>query len=102
MIHVIATISAKPGMRDQVLAFFKANVSDVRAEKGCVEYGAVIDAEEAPGFQKRLGPDTMVVFERWESMDALADHANSPHVVRYRANIKPLVVSSTVNVLSSV
>jgi quinol monooxygenase YgiN len=34
MIHVIAVLTAKPGKRDEVLKEFRANVPNVRAEKG--------------------------------------------------------------------
>ena len=40
MIHVIAVITAKPGQRESILTHFRANVPAVRAEKGCIEYGA--------------------------------------------------------------
>ena len=46
MIHVIAVISAKPGMRDLILQAFRDNVPAVRAEQGCIEYGAAVDADE--------------------------------------------------------
>jgi quinol monooxygenase YgiN len=101
VIHVVVNISVKPGMLNQLLEIFKANACVVRTEKGCIEYGAFVDAEDAPSFQRRLGPDSMMVFERWESMKALADHANSPHVIQYRANVKNLVISNTVNVFVS-
>ena len=45
MIRVIAILTAKPGRRDDILALFKANVPAVLQEKGCLEYGPVIDAE---------------------------------------------------------
>ena len=100
MINVLAVISAKPGMRDQILAHFNANVPAVLAEKGCIEYGATVDAQNAPGFQDKLGPDTIVVIEKWESMQALADHAIAPHVATYRANTKDLIASRKVHILS--
>ena len=37
MVHVIAVITAKPGMRDQVLDLFSANVPAVKEEDGCIE-----------------------------------------------------------------
>ena len=43
MIHVVAVITAKPGQRENILAHFRANVPAVRAEKGCIEYGAAVD-----------------------------------------------------------
>ena len=47
MIHVIAVITARPGQRETILALFRANVPAVKAEKGCIEYGAAVDAENA-------------------------------------------------------
>ena len=79
MIHVVAVITAKPGKRAEVLAAFNANVPAVRAEKGCIEYGAAVDAEGAPSIQVKYGADTFVVIEKWESLDALRAHAHAPH-----------------------
>ena len=45
MVHVLAIITAKPGMRDEILTAFRANVPNVHAEDGCIEYGAAIDTE---------------------------------------------------------
>src|SRR5688572_31372323 len=85
MIHVIALITAKPGKREEVLKHFRANVPAVRAENGCIEYGAAIDAEPALPIQTKYGPDTFVVVEKWESMDALKAHAAAPHMKEYRS-----------------
>ena len=78
MIHVIAVVTAKPGKREEVLEHFRANVPAVRAEKGCIEYGAAIDADPALPVQTKYGPDAFVVVEKWESMDALSAHAVAP------------------------
>ena len=43
MIHVIATIETAPGRREAFLAAFQELVPDVRAEKGCLEYGPAVD-----------------------------------------------------------
>ena len=100
MIHVIAVITAKPGKREEVLKHFRANVPAVRAEKGCIEYGQVIDAENALPFQTRLGPDTFMVVEKWESMDALKAHAAAPHMAAYGAKAKELLASRVIHILS--
>ncbi len=55
MIHVIATITAKPGMRLQILEAFRANMPAVHAEKGCIEYQPAVDAEDAGGIQTGTG-----------------------------------------------
>jgi quinol monooxygenase YgiN len=100
MIHVIAVITAKPGMRDTILQAFRANVPAVRAEKGCIEYGAAVDADDALVFQTKWGPDTFLVIEKWESMDALKAHAAAPHMVAYGAKTKEMTASRVIHILS--
>jgi quinol monooxygenase YgiN len=101
MIHVLAIITSKPGKRAAVLEAFQANVPAVHAEDGCIEYGAAIDAENAGSIQARLGADTFVVIEKWESMDALKAHAASPHMAAYASKVKDMLASRTIHVLSA-
>jgi len=100
MIHVIAVITALPGKRDEVLQHFRANVPAVRAEQGCIEYGAALDADPALPVQTKYGADTFVVVEKWESMDALKAHAAAPHMAVYGAKTKPLLASRVIHILS--
>ena len=100
MIHVLAVITAKPGMRDSILHAFRANVPNVRAEQGCIEYGAAVDAEPALKFQTAFGPDAFVVVEKWESLDALKAHAAAPHMAAYAAKTKEMIASRTIHILS--
>ena len=99
MIHVIAVITAKPGQRASVLAHFNANVPAVRAEKGCIEYGAAVDAEPALKFQTAFGPDSFLVIEKWESPEALKAHAAAPHMAAYAAKTKDLVAERRIHIL---
>jgi quinol monooxygenase YgiN len=99
MIHVIAIITAKSGMREAILREFRANIPAVRAEKGCIEYGPAIDAEGIGSFQAKFGPDTFVVIEKWESPDALKAHAGSPHMAAYAARTKDMIDSRVIHVL---
>jgi quinol monooxygenase YgiN len=100
MIHVLAIITAKAGQRDSVLEAFRANVPNVRAEEGCIEYGAAIDVEGFGGLQTQFGPDTFVVIEKWASADALRAHAAAPHMAAYAAKTKPMLASRIIHVLS--
>lgn len=102
MIHVIAVITAKPGKRAEILQHFRANVPDVRKEKGCIEYGAALDAENALAFQTKWGPETFLVIEKWESMDALKAHAAAPHMAAYGAKTKELIASRVIHILTPV
>jgi quinol monooxygenase YgiN len=100
MIHVIAVITAKPGKREEILAAFRANVPAVRAERGCIEYGAAVDAENALPVQKKWGADTFLVIEKWESMQALQAHAAAPHMAAYAAKTRDLIASRVIHILS--
>lgn len=101
MIHVVALITAKDGMRGEVLKHFNANVPECRAEQGCIEYGAAVDAENAPPLQTKWGPDTFVVIEKWKDMDALRAHVASPHMAEYAGKVKDMIAQRTVHVMVS-
>ncbi len=99
MIHVLAMITTKPGMRDAVLKIFHANCPAVLAEAGCIEYGPAIDADGIGPIQTKLGPDTFVVVEKWESAATLAAHAAAPHMVAYGAKVRDMVAARVIHVL---
>jgi quinol monooxygenase YgiN len=102
MIHVLAIITAKPGMRDQILAVQRDNVAAVLAEEGCIAYEAVVDvAEGAPGFA-RFGDDTFVVVEKWASMDALRAHGAAPHMKAYAAKVKEWTATRAIHICEGV
>jgi quinol monooxygenase YgiN len=100
MIHVLAFITTKPGMRDAVLSAFRANMPAVHAEQGCIEYGPAVDAEGMDGFQTALGPDAFVVIEKWESLEALKAHAAAPHMAAYAARTRDMLASRIIHVLN--
>ena len=88
MIHVLAFVSTKPGLREEVLGHFRANMPAVHAEKGCIEYQPVVDAADGGAMQAPLGDDTFVVIEKWETMDDLKAHAASSHMAAYGERVK--------------
>jgi quinol monooxygenase YgiN len=100
MIHVIATVELNPGARDKFLAEFHKLIPDVKAEAGCIEYGPAIDAQTDIAIQFKLGPDRVVVIEKWESVAALKAHGVAPHMQAYRARVKDFVKGMELRVLS--
>lgn len=100
MIHVIALITTKPGMRETVLEAFRANVPAVHAEAGCIEYGPATDTPGMGAIQTPLGPDSFAVIEKWESEAALAAHAAAPHMKAYAAKTREMLASRVIHVLS--
>ncbi len=99
MLHVLAFITTKPGMREAVLEEFRANLPAVHAENGCIEYVPVVDA---PGFEPNaeLGQDTFVVVEKWASPEALKAHAASAHMRAYGERTGDMIASRRIHVLS--
>jgi quinol monooxygenase YgiN len=100
MIHVVAVITAKPGMREAILQHFRANVPTVLAEQGCIEYGPAIDADPALPIQTKYGPDTFLAIEKWESVDALKAHAAAPHMVAYAGKVNDMIAGRVIHILS--
>ena len=99
MIHVLAIITAKPGMRARILESFRANAPTVRAEAGCIAYEAVVDVDNpSPGFAS-FGPDSFVVVERWASIEALQAHGAAPHMKAYAGAVRELTASRAIHVL---
>ena len=100
MIHVVAIIPAKPGLREAVLKEFRANMPAVHAEQGCIEYAPAVDADGLGSFQTKFGPDTFVVIEKWESIEALKAHSAAPHMAAYAARTRDLLASRVIHVLN--
>ncbi len=101
MVHVIAVITTKPGLRADVLEAFNANVPAVHAEDGCIEYGATVDVENAGDVQTKYGDDTFVVVEKWESLDALKAHMGAPHMKTYGAKVTDMLADRVIHIMSS-
>ena len=99
MFHVLAIITAKPGMRDRILAAYRANVEAVRAEAGCIAYEAVVDVPGATAGFAQFGPDAFVVVEKWASLEALQAHAVAPHMKAYAIKVKDWTASRAIHVL---
>ena len=99
MIFVIATIEVKPGKREAFLAEFNRNVSNVRAESGCLEYGPTVDAKTDIKAQIPLRENVVTVVEKWASLQALHTHLVAPHMTAYRERVKDYVVGTTLQIL---
>ncbi len=102
MIHVIAIITAKRGQRDSVLQAFRANMPVVQAEKGCIQYEGTVDSVPMFPFQAEFGPETFVVLETWESLEAFKAHSIAPHMMAYAAKTREMISSRVIHVLSPI
>ena len=100
MIHVIATIQLRPGVKDEFLQIFKANVPAVLAEQGCLAYGPTVDADSGLAPQGGVRPDVVTVVEQWESLEHLHAHLKAPHQLAYREDVKDWVEGVSLKVLT--
>jgi quinol monooxygenase YgiN len=100
MIHVVAIITTKPSLRAEVLSHFRAIVPAVCAETGCIEYDATIDALADGGCQTALGPDTFVVIQKWERIEAFRAHGSAPHSLAYDTKVRGNLAVRDIHVLS--
>ena len=100
MICVIATIKAKVGQRDALLACIKDNLAKVHAETGCLEYQPMVDTESSLGAQE-LDENVVTMVEKWETIANLNVHAVAPHMLDYRDKVKDIVESVSLKVLTA-
>ena len=99
MIHVIATVDVVPGRRSEFLQACRANVPNVLAEDGCVEYGPAVDLATPIAAQIPFREHVVTIVEKWRDLPALQAHLSAPHMVAYRNSVKHLVTKVTLQVL---
>ncbi|OHB82588.1 MAG: antibiotic biosynthesis monooxygenase [Planctomycetes bacterium RBG_16_64_12] len=99
MICVIAKIEVAEGRRDDFLAQFHKLVPKVLEEEGCLEYGPMVDVPTGIGAQARPRDNVVTVVEKWESVEALESHLMAPHMLEYRQLVKPMVTSTSLEIL---
>lgn len=98
MLIVAASIRVKAGKREEFLEVFKANVPNVLAEAGCLEYGPTVDYHTGLPVQQ-LDEQVVTIIEKWQDMEALTAHMSAPHMLDYRQKVKDLVENLSLRVL---
>ena len=98
MINVIASIRVKPGRLSEFVEIFKSNVAPVREERGCIEYFPYVDIDADLPPQSR-DEDVVTIIKKWESLEALRDQLNAPHMLTYKEKVKDMVEEVSLKVL---
>ncbi|MBL4826266.1 MAG: antibiotic biosynthesis monooxygenase [Spongiibacteraceae bacterium] len=102
MIHVIASITLKPGMKASYLKELWPVIPSIRAEQGCIEYGVVEDLLLGLPPQQESAPDTVVIIERWTDENALKTHLGAQHMVNLRKRVESIMGGVQLKVLQAV
>lgn len=74
MIIVHGTIPIKAQHRDQALKLMLWMERASRAEDGCITYEFFVGLSN---------PNTLLLFQEWETAEALAEHFNTDHMERF-------------------
>ena len=73
-----------------------------RAEKGCCEYRLLGDAATDWEKPQRFGDRTLWMLEKWESVDALKAHLETPHMKAFGPKVSGMRANGTFHVLEDV
>lgn len=75
MIFLIATLTIKPGSFDAIMEAVTPCLHATRKEEGCISYD----------LHRSVDDDNKLVFvERWESLEHLNAHFQTPHLIAWR------------------
>ncbi len=86
MIIVHGTIPIRPDCREQALKLARGMTEATRAEPGCISYDFYVGLSD---------PNTLMLFQEWESMEALMRHFQTSHMEEFLRAL-PTVVSGDI------
>ena len=86
MIIVHGTIPLKPDARELALDLARKMAEATRAELGCLSYEFYVALSD---------PNTLLLFQEWESMEALMAHFQTEHMEEFLKEL-PNVVSGEI------
>lgn len=84
-VTVLWEAQAKVGMQKEMKSFITSVITASRNDEGCIDY----EAHEVEG---QVGK--FIIIERWESMEALQKHLNSPRSQQKSPQLLQLMVGS--------
>jgi quinol monooxygenase YgiN len=100
MIHVIATIELKPNSREDYLTVLRNNVSNVKAEVGCLGYEPAVDIDSGLPAQEAVRENVVTIVEAWESLEHLVAHLKTPHMHSYRDAVTNYVKNVSIQIMA--
>jgi quinol monooxygenase YgiN len=82
LIIVHGTIPIKADCRDQALQLARRMADLTRGEMGCISYDFYVGLSD---------PHTLMLFQEWESMDALMGHFQTEHMDEFLKELPDIV-----------
>ena len=87
MIIVHGTMPIKPDCRDQALSLAREMSIATQAEDGCISYDFYVGLSD---------PNTLVLLQEWESMEALSAHFRTRHLREFLRELPNVVAGAIV------
>ncbi len=82
MIIVHGTIPIRPDQRDRALELARRMSEATQAELGCISYDFYVGLSD---------PNTLMLFQEWESMEALMAHFQTEHMDEFLRELPQVV-----------
>ena len=82
MIIVHGTIPIKAECRDDALSLARRMADLTRNEPGCISYDFYVGLSD---------PNTLMLFQEWESMEALMGHFQTDHMDKFLSELPDIV-----------
>ncbi len=86
MIIVHGTFPVKANVRDEALDLMRRMAMASRAENGCITYEFYVGLSD---------PNTLLLFQEWESVEALENHFETDHMEEF-VKVLPDVINGRV------
>jgi quinol monooxygenase YgiN len=83
-IVVTALVQIRPEEVDAALPILETAITATHGEAGCISYALHRDVED---------PARFVIVEKWASPEALAEHAETPHLKQLFTDLGPLLTA---------
>ncbi len=92
MLHLIATLTIKPGSLDAIKKAVQPCIDATRKEKGCISYDL---------HQSLTDENTLVFVERWSDKAALEAHFREPHLIAWREAGGPYFLGRKIEIIEN-
>jgi quinol monooxygenase YgiN len=83
-IVVTALVQVRPEEVDAALPILETAITATHGEAGCISYALHRDVDD---------PARFVIVEKWASPEALAEHAETPHLKQLFTDLGPLLAA---------
>lgn len=83
MIYSIVTMIIKEGMMSEFIEECKKIRPIVKSENGCYMYDYTREIELNLERHEKININRITLFEKWDSMESLNIHSNTPHMISF-------------------